>query len=198
MIPQIILASGSTYRQELLSKLQIPFLSTASNIDESCHMNESPSSMVERLATEKAEALQTKYPDSWIIGSDQSVILEGRIFGKPGNYNNALEQLRQSSGKHVEILTGLCLLDSKNGNMLRTVEVCSIKLRNLTDSIIKNYLIREKPYDCAGSIKSEGLGITLIESITGNDPNSIIGLPLIRLCDFFEEWGLQLPLPQTG
>ena len=193
--PVLVLASTSPFRQELLRRLQIPFECAAPNIDESRKPNESATQLVARLALEKAQAVQTQYPNALIIGSDQVAVLKNQILGKPHTHANAVAQLQASSHEYVEFLTGLCLLNTQTGTSQIDVIRYGVKFRPLTEQMIEHYLQREQPYDCAGSFKSEGLGGVLFEKMSGDDPSALIGLPLIRLVDFLQQQGILLPLP---
>ncbi|HSB95108.1 MAG TPA: nucleoside triphosphate pyrophosphatase [Spongiibacteraceae bacterium] len=188
MLP-LILASSSIYRRELLQKLALPFSWANPAIDETPLANEAPPALVERLAQAKAAALIQRYPRHLIIGSDQVACLDGRILGKPGNFAAAQQQLHACNGRRVEFLTGLCLLNSRDNTSQSSVELFSVVFRRLSDAQIANYLEREQPFDCAGSFKAEGLGIALFERLEGGDPNSLIGLPLIRLIQMLENAG---------
>lgn len=195
--PLLVLASTSPFRQALLSRLQIPFVCAAPNIDESRQPNESADDLVARLALEKAQAVQAHYPNALIIGSDQVAVLNEQILGKPHTHINAVAQLQASSNQYVEFLTGLCLLNTVTGLSQVDVIRYGVKFRPLTTSMIEYYLQREQPYQCAGSFKSEGLGTVLFEKMVGNDPSALIGLPLIRLVDFLQQQDIVLPLPLT-
>ena len=186
----LLLASSSKYRQELLARLGLPFSSASPDIDESPIAGEPPNDLALRLAESKARALAPLYPDHWIIGSDQVAALpDGTRLSKPGNYQNAFEQLARSSGQSVIFLTGVALLDANSGKLQTYCERLTAHFRNLSDGEIDAYLRKEAPYDCAGSFKMEGLGITLFRELQGRDPNSLIGLPLIALTDMFMAWG---------
>ncbi|WP_455198921.1 Maf family protein [Kaarinaea lacus] len=189
---QLVLASTSPYRRELLQRLGLSFETISPNIDETASPDETPEQLVKRLAESKARAVAFDYPDSLIIGSDQVAVLNGDILGKPGNHENALEQLGNASGQEVIFLTGLCLLNTGSGNCQLAVEEFSVVFRKLSQEQIENYLQREKPYDCAGSFKSEGLGIALFEKMQGNDPNALIGLPMITLISMLFAEGLDV------
>lgn len=178
---RIILASSSPYRRQLLQKLGIDFTWANPAIDETPKHGEAPESLVTRLAEEKARKLAATHTNHLIIGSDQIASFNGQIIGKPNRHEAALQDLRKFSGNKVSFLTGVCLLNSKTGNFQLSSEIYLVKFRKLTDSQIENYLRREQPYDCAGSFKSEGLGICLFEKMAGDDPHTLIGLPLIRL-----------------
>jgi septum formation protein len=194
MLP-IILASSSPYRKELLKKLCLNFSCYSPDIDESPLPKETPSELVKRLALEKAEAIAKHHRSALIIGSDQVAVLGEEIMTKPHTHQNAIKQLRASSGQQVTFLTSLCLLNSQTQQHQITVESYTVEFLNLTDEQIEQYLQKEKPYHCAGSFKSEGLGITLFTRFHGNDPNSLIGLPLIALTAMLRNEGLE-PLAQ--
>ncbi|GAA6152121.1 Maf family protein [Pseudoteredinibacter isoporae] len=179
----LVLASSSPYRGQLLAKLDIPFVQDSPNIDERPQPGESPTDLVQRLATQKAQALSDKYPSSLIIGSDQLACFQDRIIGKPGTHQRAREQLLSFSGQTVEFFTGLCLLNTHNQSRQINLARFRVHFRELSESRIEAYLNKEQPYDCAGSFKSEGLGIALFSKLEGDDPNSLIGLPLILLTD---------------
>lgn len=177
----LVLASTSPYRQALLERLQLPFITHAPNIDETPLPNETPEELVKRLSCEKAKAVAIHYPQAVVIGSDQVATLEGNIIGKPNDHENAKQQLRQSSGKTVTFLTGLTVFNTATGKVDTVIDSFEVTFRKLNEQQIESYLLKEKPYDCAGSFKSEGLGIVLFEKMEGNDPTSLIGLPLIQL-----------------
>jgi septum formation protein len=188
----VILGSTSRYRKELLSRLQIPFDTAAPNVDETPHSHESPKDLAMRLALAKAHAVALKNPQAVVIGSDQVADLEGAPLGKPGNHANATLQLQRMRGKTVIFQTALsvvCLTTRFEKTDLAAVKV---KFRDLSDSEIESYLLAEEPYDCAGSAKSEGLGIALLESIESDDPTALIGLPLIRTCLMLREAGVNI------
>jgi 7-methyl-GTP pyrophosphatase len=192
----LLLASSSIYRQHLLEKLQLPFSMASPDIDESLRAHEDPRGYVQRLAIEKAKALANDYPNHIIIGSDQCAVLEvdGQqvILGKPHTVENALKQLSQASGKQVTFLTGLCVFNSQTQQEVSLVEPFSVHFRTLTQAQIERYIEQESPLDCAGSFKSEGLGIRLFSALEGRDPNSLIGLPLIALVDLLEQQGIEV------
>lgn len=187
---QIVLGSTSPFRREILGKLGLPFKCAAPDIDESPLNDETPSQLVARLAEHKARAVAPDHPNSLIIGSDQVAVLNGEILGKPGNHSRAAEQLGRLAGKTVTFLTALCLYNSENSQAQTEVIPFVVHFRPLTTSQIENYLQKEQPYNCAGSFKSEGLGITLFEKLEGDDPNTLIGLPLIRLTRMLENEGV--------
>ncbi len=188
--PQLVLASSSIYRQELLQKLQIPFVTANPDIDETALANETPEATALRLSQAKAKAILNNYPNALIIGADQVAVLEGLQLGKPLNHANAVKQLRFMRDKEVIFYTALSLFNSFNHNMQSKVIPYRIKFRPLSDQQIENYLHKEQPYHCAGSAKAEGLGITLIECMSGEDPNALIGLPLIALVDMLQQEGV--------
>ncbi|WP_419209784.1 Maf family protein [Providencia manganoxydans] len=185
----IILASTSPYRQHLLKKLGLPFLAVAPNVDESAVLNESAEALVTRLAHAKAHAISKQYQQHLIIGSDQVCVIDGQIMGKPLNYDKAFQQLKKASGHKVTFYTGLCLLDSSTGSYQVQCELFNVYFRSLSDKEIESYLRKEEPYQCAGSFKSEGLGIVLFDRLEGRDPNTLIGLPLILLLEMLRHHG---------
>ena len=187
---KLVLASTSPYRKALLEKLGLPFSTCASGVDESRRPGENVEAYVGRLALEKARAAAATRPGALIIGSDQACALDGRILGKPGGHEAARRQLRDCSGRSVDFHTGLALLDSAAGRHWLHVEPFRVRFRPLSDAEIDAYLERERPYDCAGSFKVESGGICLFEALEGRDFNSLIGLPLIALCDLLREAGL--------
>lgn len=183
---QLILGSSSPFRAELLNKLGLHFIQVSPDIDETPLARESPAALVERLATSKAREIAKTHPEALIIGSDQVAVIDDDILGKPGNHQNAMTQLKRASGRDVEFLTGLALFNAKNGHMQSLVEPFVVHFRELSDNQIDFYLKKEQPYQCAGSFKSEGFGISLFSKLVGEDPNSLIGLPLIRLIELLE------------
>jgi len=186
----LLLASSSRYRHELLARLGLPFSSASPDIDESPLAGEAPDALAIRLAASKARALASTHPEHWIIGSDQVAALpDGTLLNKPGNYLNAHKQLTLSSGQSINFFTGLALLDATSGNLQTSCEQFTAHFRNLSSEEIDAYLHKEKPYDCAGSFKMEGLGITLFRELQGRDPNTLIGLPLIALTGMLISWG---------
>ena len=187
---KLVLASTSPFRKAILEKLGLEFDTSSPDVDETPLENESPEQLVERLSILKAQAVSKKFPDSLIIGGDQVAVIDNKILGKPGNHDNAVIQLKNASGKRVTFLTGLCLLNSTTGNYQVEVVPFHVVFRDLTDLQIENYLIKEQPYNCAGSFKSEALGICLFEKLEGDDPNTLIGLPLIRLTRMLETEGV--------
>lgn len=188
----LILASTSPFRRELLGRLGLPFDTVAPDVDESPIPNEKPEQLVIRLAEAKARAAAARHPDALIIGSDQVASLDGRILGKPGTRERAIKQLRDASGRRVDFFTGLCVFDSATGKSRSLCEPFSVWFRTLSDKQIEHYVERESPFNCAGSFKSEGLGIALFERLEGDDPNALIGLPLIRLVSLLAESGIEV------
>jgi len=189
----LILGSTSPFRAEILQKLCVSFDTAAPDIDESSQANETPTELVERLSISKAKKVAEAHPAALIVGSDQVACVEQQILGKPHTHEKAVEQLRFLSGKIVSFHTGLCLFNSETGNTQSTVEVFKVHFRTLSDDQIERYLQNEQPYNCAGSFKSEALGISLFKKLEGDDPNTLIGLPLIRLVEFLSNEGLQVP-----
>ncbi|RTE64315.1 septum formation inhibitor Maf [Amphritea opalescens] len=187
---QLILASSSPFRKALLDKLNLSYTAISPDIDETRLESETPEAYVARLAQQKAEALQAGFPAALIIGSDQTAIINGETIGKPGNHATAFQQLSDASGQKITFLTGLSLLNSHTGECETAVVPFHVHFRQLTPSMINNYLKAEQPYQCAGSFKSEGLGIALFEKLEGDDPNTLIGLPLIRLIKMLENQGV--------
>jgi septum formation protein len=192
-MPTIILASTSPFRRELLGRLQIPFEAVAPNTDEFVLPGELPATTAERLSVAKARAVAARFPDALIIGSDQVACLDQHRFGKPGTRDNAFAQLRQMSGQTLIFHTGLCLLNAANGRIHLRAVPTEVRFRELSDTEINRYLDKEDALNCAGSARSEGLGISLLEYLRGDDPNALIGLPLIALCDMLRAEGVPLP-----
>lgn len=188
---KLVLASTSPFRKEILNKLGIAFKTAAPDVNESAIKNETPEQLVRRLAELKAKAVADEYPAHLIIGSDQVAVIEGKILGKPHTHERAVEQLSNASGKTVHFLTGLCLYNSATGISQAETVPFDVVFRELSTSQIENYLQAEKPYNCAGSFKSEALGIALFEKLIGDDPNTLIGLPLIRLIAMLENENIQ-------
>lgn len=187
---QIVLASTSAYRQSLLAKLNFPFLSAAPKADETPLPGEDAPTLVKRLATQKAQSLAADYSDHLIIGADQVCVLGGEITGKPLTRSNAVQQLRQASGRCVTFYTGLALFNSRHARLQCIVEPFDVHFRMLSEQEIERYIDKEQPLNCAGSFKSEGLGITLFERLWGRDPNTLVGLPLIALLDMLRQEGV--------
>ncbi|SEI62403.1 MAF protein [Azotobacter beijerinckii] len=192
MLP-LVLASSSIYRRELLSRLRLPFTCASPSIDETPLYGEAADSLVRRLATEKAGALTREHPQHLIIGSDQVAVLNGQILGKPHDLPRAREQLQSASGNSVTFLTGMALLNTSSGILQVDCIPFRVHFRQLDEACIERYLAAEQPFDCAGSFKSEGLGVSLFRSTEGEDATSLIGLPLIRLVDMLLAEGVQIP-----
>lgn len=192
--PPLVLASSSPFRRELLGRLGLQFLCDSPDIDESRQPDEPAEQLVQRLALEKARAVATRHPAALVIGSDQVAVLEdGSIVGKPGSAERAVEQLLQASGSCVTFLTGLCLYNSASDQYQLCCEPFKVHFRQLSSDAISSYINKEQPLNCAGSFKSEGLGITLFRRLEGDDPNALIGLPLIRLTEMLAGEGVALP-----
>lgn len=195
MFRPLLLASSSRYRQSLLARLQIPFEAVAPEVDETPLPGESVAAMTVRLAAAKASALRAAYPAHLIIGSDQAASLEGRPLGKPGNGPAALQQLLEMSGRTVVFHTAICLLDAATGHAETTEVPTRVVFRSLDPERIDHYLQREPAFDCAGSFKSEALGIALCKEISATDPTALIGLPLIALVSLLGNFGIEVPAP---
>jgi septum formation protein len=187
---KLILASSSPFRRELLSRLMIPFEVVVPDVDETPRQHESPQALVERLAILKAQTVASKHADALVIGSDQVAVHNGEIVGKPLTHERAVDQLQSASGKTVLLYTGLALVNSTSGRVQSEVVPFGVTFRALTELQIETYLRKEQPYHCAGSVKSEGLGVALLERFEGEDPATLIGLPLIRLIRMLENEGL--------
>ena len=187
----LILASTSRYRKELLGRLGIDFQTISPEVDETPLKHETPEQIALRLAQAKALAIANTHPNSWVIGSDQVVDLHGAAMGKPGDHDRAMAQLQLLRGETVKFHTAVCVA---KGHEAKTLNVITeVKFRTLKDAVLEAYLLAEKPYDCAGSAKSEGLGICLLEEVRSNDPTALIGLPLIAVCTLLREAGFQIP-----
>jgi len=192
--PSLILASTSQYRRELLARLRIPFEVISPQVDETPLAGESTLELALRLAHAKATAVAKLHPQAWVIGSDQVADLCGAAIGKPGNFERALAQLQLMRGATVTFHTALCLM---KGDTQTTLSIpTEVTFRKLSDDVLESYLLAEEPYDCAGSAKSEGLGISLLESIQSNDPTALIGLPLIALTGLLRDAGFAIPAKQ--
>jgi septum formation protein len=189
----LVLASGSRYRSELLARLNLPFAAIASGVDETPLLGESPQALVIRLAHLKAATLGLAHPDALIIGSDQIALIDEIMLGKPGHHAAAVAQLGAISGQHVRFLTALCVLNARTQHCQECVVETRVQMRHLNASEIERYLEQEHAYDCAGSAKIEGLGISLIENMDCEDPTALIGLPLIRLCQMLRAEGVCVP-----
>ncbi|PCH60113.1 MAG: septum formation inhibitor Maf [Gammaproteobacteria bacterium] len=188
----LVLASSSPYRRELLLRLRLSFDCVSPNCDETSLKGEAASTLAARLALLKAKTVAKAHPDALIISSDQVVEANGELLGKPGGHAEAVEQLSQLAGKMAIFYTSLCLLNAHTGQAQQSVEPVEVQFKPLSAATIEAYLRAEQPYDCAGAFKSEGLGTILLESIQSQDPTTLIGLPLIRLCQFLEHEGVQL------
>ncbi|MCG7532123.1 Maf-like protein [Psychrobium sp. MM17-31] len=188
----LILASTSPFRQQILQKIHVDFECAKPNVDETPLANETATALVQRLALAKAKACEDQFNDHLIIGGDQVAVVNGEIVGKPHNFENAFAQLKRASGQTITFYTGLCLYNSGTKTHQVVVEPFHVHFRQLTDEMITGYLETEQPYSCAGSFKSEGLGIALFERLEGKDPNTLIGLPLITLIDMLNKEGINL------
>jgi septum formation protein len=189
---RIVLASTSPYRRALLTRLGLSFEVASPGVDETALPGEAPQDTARRLAEAKARAVAARYPGAIIIGSDQVAALEGVPLGKPGNHDNALRQLKAMRGKEVVFQTALCLYNAASTKIQTRVVPFCVRFRHYDDEQIEAYLRREQPYDCAGSARAEGLGIALIAEMRGEDPNALIGLPLIALIDMLAEQGVSV------
>ncbi|MGY0220058.1 Maf family protein [Endozoicomonadaceae bacterium StTr2] len=183
---QLVLASSSVYRKQLLEKLQVPFITDSPDIDETRQPGEEPISLVQRLTIEKAAAVAQRHSNALIIASDQVAVLGSEILGKPGTKEKAVQQLKSQSGKTVRFMTGLCVWNTATGNYKYVLDTSDTRFRELSLQQIEDYIQKDSPLYCAGSIKTEGLGISLLEYIHGSDPNSLVGLPLIQLVTILE------------
>ena len=190
---KIILASSSPYRKELLKRLDITFTTISPEVNERYFQDELISDYVLRLAKTKAESIVSKNDNSLIIAADQALQCDKKILGKSGNYNKAKEQLIFMSNRSLTFYTGLCLINTETKIIEEDVVSFRVDFRKLTESEIENYLVKEKPYDCVGSFKSEKLGISLLKKMNGDDPTALIGLPLIRLCKMLRNQGVDIP-----
>jgi septum formation protein len=190
---RLVLASTSAYRKMLLERLQVPFATARPETDESPLPGEPPSATAERLAVEKARAVAAAYPDALIIGSDQVAHLGSEVFGKPGTEDRAIAQLQRMRGKTVVFHTALAVLNARSGRVQCEGVPTLVRFRDLSDDEIRRYVDKERALDCAGSAKSEGLGIALLEALSGDDPTALIGLPLIALSRMLRAEGIELP-----
>lgn len=191
-MPELILASSSPYRAELLARLGLPFRSIGPNVDETPLSGEFPAALTRRLANAKADEVARHSPHVWVIGSDQVADLEGRILGKPGNHANAVEQLRSMSGRTVHFHTSVCLR-SYDGRRLQALDITTVRFRALGADEIDRYVEAEQPFDCAGSFKCESLGISLFKEIQSRDPTALVGLPLIATAGLLRAAGFAVP-----
>ena len=190
---KIVLASTSRYRRELLARLGLPFEVASPGVDESAFPGEAPDRLAARLALAKAQAIAASTPAALVIGSDQVAWCEGETLGKPGTHENAVVQLRHLSGKTAMFFTAVSVVNSDTGLAASRIVPYEVGFRLLDDALIERYLRQEQPYDCAGSAKSEGLGIALLSRMRGDDPNALVGLPLIALVDLLREHGITVP-----
>lgn len=188
----IVLASGSQYRKQLLQQLRLDFSSAAADIDESPKPGEDPKTLVLRLSLAKASALKNRYPNHLIIGSDQTAFCNDRQLSKPGNKANCIAQLKACSGNSIDFYTGLCVMDSSQDSYYEALDITTVYFKNLGEQQIARYVEQEQPLDCAGGFKVEGLGIALFERIDSQDPNALIGLPLIKLTELLDRFGVEV------
>lgn len=188
----LVLGSTSPFRRELLEKLGLPFVCDKPEVDETALEGETAQALVGRLSEAKARAVAERHPNALIIGSDQVAVVNGAILGKPHTHEKAVAQLKAASGEVVTFYTGLTLLNSATGQAQTLVEPFEVAFKALTDAQIEGYLKAEQPYNCAGSFKSEGLGIMLFDRLTGRDPNALIGLPLISLGELLANEGVDV------
>ncbi len=190
---KLVLASGSRYRHDLLARFGVPFETCSPEVDERALPGEAPRQTAARLARAKADAAAERFPGAWIIGSDQVAELDGRPVGKPGTLDNARRQLREMSGRTVHFHTALCLLNRARERRSERLVTTDVDFRPLSQAEIERYLAREPALDCAGSAKSEGLGISLLERLGGDDPTALVGLPLIALAAMLRAEGFEVP-----
>lgn len=193
LLRPLILGSTSRYRRELLSRLQLPFETVSPEVDETPLPGETPLDLSLRLSRAKALAVAALHPGAIVIGSDQVPELDGQPLSKPGTHERATEQLRQMSGRQMNFHTGVCVSCAETGFAEASVVTVQVRFRQLNDAEIERYLRAEQPYDCAGSAKSEGLGIALLDAIVSDDPTALIGLPLIRTCQLLRAAGVVMP-----
>jgi septum formation protein len=191
--PVLVLASSSPYRRELLGRFGLPFTTANPDVDEAALPAETPDAQVRRLAETKARVVASAHPAALVIGADQLATAEGSILSKPGGHEQAVRQLRAMRGREVTFYTGLCLLNAATGTANVDCVPFGVRFRDFSDEEIERYLRRERPYQCAGSFMSEGLGISLVERLLGDDPSALIGLPLIRLSKMLRAAGVPLP-----
>ncbi|HZF84070.1 MAG TPA: Maf family nucleotide pyrophosphatase [Burkholderiaceae bacterium] len=188
----VILGSTSRYRRDLMSRLHLPFDVQAPEVDEAPHPGEAPADLAVRLALAKAHAVAARFPDAVVIGSDQVADLDGEPLGKPGDHARATEQLRRMRGQTLIFQTAVAVVCHATGFVQQDIAPVRVVFRDLSDAAIEHYLLAEQPYDCAGSAKSEGLGIALLEAIDSDDPTALVGLPLIRTCRMLRAAGVDL------
>jgi septum formation protein len=192
---QLILGSSSPYRRDLLARLRLPFQVHSPQVDETALAGEQPAHMATRLAMAKAQAVASQYPNALVIGSDQVVDFYGKALGKPHTHEQATAQLRSMRGQTVVFHTALALVCQQRSLVLSALVPTTVRWRDVSDEEIEGYLLTEKPYDCAGSAKSEGLGISLLSHIESSDPTALIGLPLIQTCTLLRQAGLNPLVP---
>ena len=188
--PSLILASTSRYRRELLARLRLPFTVESPEVDETPQPGEPPAAMAQRLALAKARAVAARHPSAVVIGSDQVADLDGNPIGKPGTHERAIQQLRAMRGRQVIFQTAVAVVCGATGFVGTALAPVTVRFRALTDTEIEHYLRTEQPYDCAGSAKSETLGIALLDAIESDDPTALVGLPLIRTCALLRQAGI--------
>ncbi len=193
-MPLVILGSTSSFRKQLLKKLQLDFVQISPDIDETPLKDETPKEMVHRLSLKKAQEIANNQPNAIIIASDQTAVFNDLPVGKPHSVENAIKQLSDFSGHCITFYTGLVVINTATQQTYQTMDITKVHFRDLSENVIRNYIEIEQPLNCAGSFKSEGLGITLFKRIESNDPNALIGLPLIQLTDIFYQMGYPLPL----
>ncbi|WP_298439103.1 nucleoside triphosphate pyrophosphatase [uncultured Ferrimonas sp.] len=198
MQKQLILGSTSPFRREILAKLGLPFECDKPHVDETPLANETAEQLVARLAEAKARAVAARHPNALVIGSDQVAVVDGAILGKPGNFDNAVAQLQSAAGKVVTFYTGLSLVNGASDNAQTTVELFKVYFKALSREQIEGYVNAEQPFNCAGSFKSEGLGIMLFDRLEGRDPNTLIGLPLITLGEMLANQGIDVLTQQAA
>lgn len=188
----LILASGSRYRAQLLERLRVPCTVASPELDETPLPGEFPASLTRRLANAKADAVASRFPGAWVLGSDQVADIEGRILGKPGDHASAVRQLTAMSGRTIHFHTSICLRHD-DGRRLQALDITTVRFRALSADEIERYLQAEQPYDCAGSFQCEGLGISLFKEIQSRDPTALVGLPLIATADLLRDAGFAVP-----
>lgn len=191
MLSNLILASSSKYRKTLLDRLKIPFDVKVSGIDETPRSNETPGVLVKRLALEKANVIATNHPGKWVIGCDQIAQLDKQVLGKPESEQIAFKQLKKCSGREMQFITGVALVNAAQNKALYADSIVNVKFLNLSEDQIRHYLLIDTPYDCAGSFKVEAMGIALFEWVKSDDPTSLEGLPLITLCQLLRQAGIE-------
>lgn len=193
--PALILASTSRYRRELLARLRVPFECVAPGVDESALVQETPARLASRLARAKAQAVASRRPDAVVIGADQVADLDGETIGKPGSHERAVAQLRRMSGRTVVFQTAVAVVQASRGFVAEVLVPVAVRFRSLDAATIETYLRAEQPYDCAGSAKSEGIGLALLEAVEADDPTALIGLPLIHTCRLLRGAGIDVLQP---